>query len=899
MQNHSLAPRNLRGALLGVVAATLFSFGGACATLPDVPAGQCGNGIVDPGEECDTFASSGARCRSEDEVFACRFDCVKTADGKQPACPAGFVCGEAEGICQRPTGQFGDAAFSFEANAGHMVLGDFDGDGRKDLVASSRPDNAALTTSRVFFFDGISSAPRGVAIPTVGYFPVAADLNGDGLSDLVLGSPQGINVFLGAADRQLDPQAYGRFPLPPGSKVAAMIVHGLAPTRDTKDAKDAPFGEAAILFAETTLGGVPVRFATLGSAEGDPGSRVFALLPRSPSDLAGTPVVGNFDESTPCEEVVYGWKDDPQLQLLSVCDKDGKLLSKAGVPAKALALPASAVGSRLVTGDLNGDGHLDLIVNSATDTSVAFGRGDGTFSGRPDLSPGSELTKLALAGLEGACPNILAFESPASVSSYKKLGGPLAVFPRSAVAGDPRIVRISKVAEVGGKIEVSGPTVAVKSSGDWSSALIADLNGNGLSDVVGGSDTALDLDFYNGTPSGALNPTKITTDFPVKNLVAGDVDGDLVADLVFVEIGGGDDGNDEIDVAYGSPAGAPEDPFVVGQFGTVTQLLAGRFDEVDETAEVGAVYANKVSVGDQITVLDGNGSRQLLSPFGLSNAEAARAVAGRPFSVCAGHFDATKSIELASVAGEQSIAPQFSPLRMWYVPVQSTSPQLTSAGMGALLKEVQATALGSGEVVRAAAGDLDGDGIDELVLLAPRADKASGMVLTLGKMGPLPSPPAGAPTTGFLQFAKVLPVGTLTGNQLSDLAVTDLDGDGKKDVVVYVGGAELVILWNDGVGTTDPTTAARPEPPAGKWRGFTVLDYGKTLAPVLIGVTEKGVYRLEPSAANKRVLVPSQLAGLDGGQAIVAGDVSGDGIPDLLVASGGRVSVYPGLARKP
>ncbi|MBK7402972.1 MAG: hypothetical protein IPJ34_43795 [Myxococcales bacterium] len=790
MQNHSLAPRNLRGALLGVVAATLFSFGGACATLPDVPAGQCGNGIVDPGEECDTFASSGARCRSEDEVFACRFDCVKTADGKQPACPAGFVCGEAEGICQRPTGQFGDAAFSFEANAGHMVLGDFDGDGRKDLVASSRPDNAALTTSRVFFFDGISSAPRGVAIPTVGYFPVAADLNGDGLSDLVLGSPQGINVFLGAADRQLDPQAYGRFPLPPGSKVAAMIVHGLAPTRDTKDAKDAPFGEAAILFAETTLGGVPVP-------------------------------------------------------------------------------------------------------------SVAFGRGDGTFSGRPDLSPGSELTKLALAGLEGACPNILAFESPASVSSYKKLGGPLAVFPRSAVAGDPRIVRISKVAEVGGKIEVSGPTVAVKSSGDWSSALIADLNGNGLSDVVGGSDTALDLDFYNGTPSGALNPTKITTDFPVKNLVAGDVDGDLVADLVFVEIGGGDDGNDEIDVAYGSPAGAPEDPFVVGQFGTVTQLLAGRFDEVDETAEVGAVYANKVSVGDQITVLDGNGSRQLLSPFGLSNAEAARAVAGRPFSVCAGHFDATKSIELASVAGEQSIAPQFSPLRMWYVPVQSTSPQLTSAGMGALLKEVQATALGSGEVVRAAAGDLDGDGIDELVLLAPRADKASGMVLTLGKMGPLPSPPAGAPTTGFLQFAKVLPVGTLTGNQLSDLAVTDLDGDGKKDVVVYVGGAELVILWNDGVGTTDPTTAARPEPPAGKWRGFTVLDYGKTLAPVLIGVTEKGVYRLEPSAANKRVLVPSQLAGLDGGQAIVAGDVSGDGIPDLLVASGGRVSVYPGLARKP
>ncbi len=429
MQNHSLAPRNLRGALLGVVAATLFSFGGACATLPDVPAGQCGNGIVDPGEECDTFASSGARCRSEDEVFACRFDCVKTADGKQPACPAGFVCGEAEGICQRPTGQFGDAAFSFEANAGHMVLGDFDGDGRKDLVASSRPDNAALTTSRVFFFDGISSAPRGVAIPTVGYIPVAADLNGDGLSDLVLGSPQGINVFLGAADRQLDPQAYGRFPLPPGSKVAAMSLHGHRANPGHLASRGTRRSARPSITSRTsgTLGGVPVRFV-------DPrfrsrptvAAKVFARLHEQPVRARGTPG-GRATSSSPprAKRSSTAGRATRSCSSSRCVTRTASCSRKApeACPNKALTLPASERRhpSRDRGGPERGRGSPRSDGNGASrGLDVAFGRGDGTFAGASGPDRRLQTTpSWRSRRLEGSCPSVLAFGRRRASPTYK------------------------------------------------------------------------------------------------------------------------------------------------------------------------------------------------------------------------------------------------------------------------------------------------------------------------------------------------------------------------------------------------------------------------------------------------------------------------------------------------
>ena len=121
------------------LAAILATLAGACADLPALKSGVCGNSVLEAEEDCDTFVddSLGERllcAPPSDTTRACRYVCVDDT-----LCPTGWACGE-EGICRYATGCYldeGNRALRLSADS--VTLGDFDGDDRVDVLARSGP----------------------------------------------------------------------------------------------------------------------------------------------------------------------------------------------------------------------------------------------------------------------------------------------------------------------------------------------------------------------------------------------------------------------------------------------------------------------------------------------------------------------------------------------------------------------------------------------------------------------------------------------------------------------------------------------------------------------------------------------------------------------------------------
>jgi hypothetical protein len=95
-----------------------------CHSLPEIARGNCGNHIVEAGEDCD--AADDPHCMPS----VCRFRC--SADGTI-ACASGSFCGR-DGICRKPTGNY-----TLGPELGHgtqsVTVTDIDSDGFPDLIA--------------------------------------------------------------------------------------------------------------------------------------------------------------------------------------------------------------------------------------------------------------------------------------------------------------------------------------------------------------------------------------------------------------------------------------------------------------------------------------------------------------------------------------------------------------------------------------------------------------------------------------------------------------------------------------------------------------------------------------------------------------------------------------------
>jgi hypothetical protein len=170
-----------------------------------------------------------------------------------------------------------------------------------------------------------------------------------------------------------------------------------------------------------------------------------------------------------------------------------------------------------------------------------------------------------------------------------------------------------------------------------------------------------------------------------------------------------------------------------------------------------------------------------------------------------------------------------------------------------------------------AAGDLNGDGKIDLVVVSTVINQANGQVSVLLNAG-----------NGTFAAPVVYPVAT----QLGLVAVGDLNGDGKPDVVVS-GGSNVTVMLNAGNGTL----AAPVEIAVGTQLAQPVLqDLNGDGKPDIAVVTGSGVSVLL-NTGNGTFAAPVAYAAGQTPTTLAVGDLNGDGKPDLAITDQGTGTV--------
>jgi hypothetical protein len=203
--------------------------------------------------------------------------------------------------------------------------------------------------------------------------------------------------------------------------------------------------------------------------------------------------------------------------------------------------------------------------------------------------------------------------------------------------------------------------------------------------------------------------------------------------------------------------------------------------------------------------------------------------------------------------------------------------------------------LGSGGENSMVAADLNGDGKPEIVLL----DYYQNQVMVLQNLLPAP----GIITTNSFSAPVRFPVG---GSGPRGLAVQDLDGDGKPDVATgNWGDSTVTVLRNLGQAgdlSTNSFAAAVVFATGANPQTLAIGDLDGDGKPDVVtannnyGTSESASLLRNTSTPGTVSLAPHvDLAGLPTSFCVVIGDLDGDGKPDLAVSSfvnGQAVSVY-------
>ncbi len=864
-------------------AVALFS----CASLDAVPSGTCGNGVVDADEDCDSFPSncgtpsSGTgecrlRCHADPKVLA------DPKDTSVAACPEGWSC-SVDGFCREPTGAFEASSEPVSAGVATMVVGDFDGDGRADILGSGARAGGNAAKVRVHYFG--DNAILSHVTPFLAPFtpPSVYDFDGDGVSDFVFGA-QGIGIMVGQTDRSFASVIFPSFKQE--ATITPVLVRGTS--------LPLPGGAAAAYLIMST--------GFLGSVGGGPvGPAHYAVsVPGGPDKLLGQPAWGRVFDAVPdstCGEVVLAFDTPPTTTIVVASPCTGSQLQD-GSPRwwpdhklQQLTLSERADGGILLA-DYDGDSHLDIIVGAASGV-IIFPSDKGTGFGAPysaTKSPlrGAKLDEMPLAAADvngdGAVDYIISRGIEISKVTAQDAGSPRGVPDYAYIPGG-----VSR----------------------WSKAMVTRLNGDAYPDIVAASADQADLDFLAGTGGGELTPYTISTSGPVTEMAAGDFDGDLVPDLAFVEASSAT-GKTEVVIAYGRTSGPPETPRAVGSLSGISRIDAlPRSLSALEDLAIFAQTEGVVPGGPRtsaLAVLLGSGDRQPIAPLIFSDANSPRPQTPnitrewQPQAVIAGNFLDQNRVDLAGFAlafrfkaDDSQPQPPPYPASLWVADGTTTSPTEFAPAKELLNLDALATKYGRSEsvVLLTAVGDIDRDGLADAVALAQT------------KAGSIDGPAFHVLIRGAISSTAVAAEQVVAENQIGLL---DVDADGFLDVVLAVDAGEkskVLVFLNDGHGAFVREAIAVGVPNGAEpARGFAQVTTrgargGAGRHADLVVVTTHHAYLASFVPDSMAFALRDLGVALGDGTGVAAGDFDGDGVADIALADRGAIRIVRQKPRLP
>lgn len=864
----------------------------ACDNLETLEQNQCGNTVIERGEDCDGAGLGDNVCNE-----SCRLEC--TAVG---ACPPGWGCG-ADGLCRQPTGLFEPLGNSVPVSGDRLSLADVDGDGRSDVVATR---GGSVT---IAFADaaGLSPEVTNITFSTIDAdpdVPGVGDVDGDGRLDFALRSGKSLGVLRGQQDRTLSPQLFARrlaIPLGAADRLVAVDLDGR---------EEAP-GHEILAYTETGL-----RVAHTSD------DATFPDEPLSTWEKSAPRPLGRFGT-----QQIFGFEGSGEIHFFQPAFQTGETVAwnTGGMlaPETLLRLPGEAT----VT---SGPFYSSVVVQDTTSmgtTNAVMLLVAGEDAGQSKLF----YTFQSGVGHSTNPLQALAEDTLAEVTLSGPAGVESAPLAFTDIQGDgvPDLVGsgglfTSECAPLGNGVQQCAlpfdPVGAGSVSFDYSLALAPDVGdawtsfreaGAGLFYLGDVYEEVLvttekpGFILYRNLGSPYLTTFRVPTSSPVKNVAVGDFNADGSRDIAFSQISRrskpGGPLLESVHVSFGNEIGLPSPPVDLGDVGEVQQIFAatlfptksGKSVIVSEGDGVSDLVVRGTANGVTSTyVFAGSTDGQIQSPLDLASACAGEnAPSGVPRFSAVADLSGEGTRDLAVVFRRQDASGGVEGYDLWSLRPGAGDNEAICASLAgpAELPDPGGTALSMLPV------DLDADGIDEVVMFATGSSTLLVGKLT-GEGWVVKTIDLGAPYLGVV----ATPVFQVVAASSAARAPLDLLLWSEGSVIVVRNGGKLALDTATAAKVSLPDKGCAPgaEGPPAAITGVAAVHLHPDEGRELVIFTELETLVAEIGDPTSGKIGPARCAPLipgDGGSAVTSGDVDGDGVEDLVVARPGGIQVLAGI----